>query len=779
MAVTARCEQVEIDPRVVVVDPAFAATLTTGHARCFEVALGQSDAGPDEFTRDVPNVGEEALAHLDADGLATPGSPVRPGTILVGKVTPSGGGPSSPEEKLLRAIFGEAAGAVRDTSLRAPPRCFGAVASARIDGESAAVTVTWDRPLEVGDVLIIDDERLAVAEIRPLTAELARAGGDGDVSVTKDAMARDALMARSIGPYDPLCEQPIRDDDGFAGQVVSAAALAVLAGAAPWAAWELLTIKSDSVGGRLRLFEALLKGERPDVQPRTPAATQASSDGDIFSFFASEPTRRPEQGAAHQPEVVSAVALHLRALGLAMDLSSHAVGAAFLSPAEIRESSHGEVRGPDDLASQRIFGPIADYACECGQHRRMRDRGVVCEVCGVEVIQSRVRRERCGHIELAAPCVNPLTSGAQRGRRGPARDEPRVHVDAPALETLVVLPPARRGPAIDAAYARVLAADTDELQAAVDQLFAEIAEVVDLTLHPLMYVKAVDFSGAAQLVVDASLAPGECRVPRSLLLELFRPQALGRLEARGYTTTIKAAKRMLDREQPEALAAITEASEGYPVLLMAGKAVVARRVLAWDAPAIGVDVATADALDARVVAIHVPVSHEAALAVAELRDHPRATATRADGWLAQARRDGRLVEAAVRAAVSGERDPGDDPVVHMALGHTPEPVDESDLDRWQADEEARQQAIHERFAAAVLADEPERVADLLDRPVDELELSVRTANALMNLGIVTLRDLCARSEAELMKRGQLTRRSLAELTEILGELGLSLATGED
>ena len=119
-AVAARSEHADLDPRVVVVDPTFAATLTTRHTRSFVVTLARSDAGVDEFTRAIPNVGEALLEHLDADGLATPGSPVRPGTILVGKRTPTPGEPS-PEEKLLRAIFGEKAGDVRDSSLRVPP----------------------------------------------------------------------------------------------------------------------------------------------------------------------------------------------------------------------------------------------------------------------------------------------------------------------------------------------------------------------------------------------------------------------------------------------------------------------------------------------------------------------------------------------------------------------------------------------------------------------------------------------------------------------------------
>lgn len=230
---------------------------------------------------------------------------------------------------------------------------------------------------------------------------------------------------------------------------------------------------------------------------------------------------------------------------------------------------------------------------------------------------------------------------------------------------------------------------------------------------------------------------------------------------------------MLEHAGPEALALVAEASEGSPALLVAGKQVVARRVRAWDAPAIGVDAATADALGDRVVQLHLPLAYEAAIAVAELADRPQARPPRSSGWLARARRDGRLVDAAVHAAVSGERDLVDDIVVHLALGRPPEPVDESALARWQAADEARRDVIH----AANRVDEPPAPAESphLDRSVDELELSVRTANGLANLGIASLRDLCARSEAELLRSQQIGPKSLRELKEILGDMGLSLA----
>ncbi len=88
--------------------------------------------GPEEITRDIPNVGEEALRNLDEAGIVAIGAEVLPGDILVGKVTPKGELPMTPEEKLLRAIFGEKASDVRDTSLRLPPGVAGTVVEVRV-----------------------------------------------------------------------------------------------------------------------------------------------------------------------------------------------------------------------------------------------------------------------------------------------------------------------------------------------------------------------------------------------------------------------------------------------------------------------------------------------------------------------------------------------------------------------------------------------------------------------------------------------------------------------
>jgi len=105
---------------------------TSIHIDEYEVAARDTKLGPEEITRDIPNVGEEALRNLDEAGIVYIGAEVQPGDILVGKITPKGESPMTPEEKLLRAIFGEKASDVRDTSLRLPPGAYGTVVEVRV-----------------------------------------------------------------------------------------------------------------------------------------------------------------------------------------------------------------------------------------------------------------------------------------------------------------------------------------------------------------------------------------------------------------------------------------------------------------------------------------------------------------------------------------------------------------------------------------------------------------------------------------------------------------------
>ena len=120
---------------------------TSIHIDEFEVMARDTKLGPEEITRDIPNVGEEGLKNLDEAGIVYVGAQVHPGDILVGKITPKGESPMTPEEKLLRAIFGEKASDVRDTSMRLPPGVAGTVVEVRVfnrhgvDKDERALTI--------------------------------------------------------------------------------------------------------------------------------------------------------------------------------------------------------------------------------------------------------------------------------------------------------------------------------------------------------------------------------------------------------------------------------------------------------------------------------------------------------------------------------------------------------------------------------------------------------------------------------------------------------------
>ncbi|MDX1670360.1 MAG: DNA-directed RNA polymerase subunit beta', partial [Limnobacter sp.] len=115
-------------------------------------------------------------------------------------------------------------------------------------------------------------------------------------------------------------------------------------------------------------------------------------------------------------------------------LSFNAVRIGLASPPMIKAWSSGEVKKPetinyrtfkperDGLFCQRIFGPVKDYECACGKYKRMKHRGIVCEKCGVEVIESKVRRERMAHIELAAPVAHIWFLRSLPGRIGALLD---------------------------------------------------------------------------------------------------------------------------------------------------------------------------------------------------------------------------------------------------------------------------------------------------------------------------------------------------------------------
>jgi len=140
---------------------------TSIHIEEFEIAARDTKLGPEEITRDIPNVGEEALRNLDEAGIVAVGAEVAAGDILVGKVTPKGESPMTPEEKLLRAIFGEKASDVRDTSLRMPPGATGTVVEVRVfnrhgvDKDQRALQIERE---QIDQLMTDKDDEIAIIE---------------------------------------------------------------------------------------------------------------------------------------------------------------------------------------------------------------------------------------------------------------------------------------------------------------------------------------------------------------------------------------------------------------------------------------------------------------------------------------------------------------------------------------------------------------------------------------------------------------------------------------
>jgi DNA-directed RNA polymerase subunit beta' len=405
------------------------------------------------------------------------------------------------------------------------------------------------------------------------------------------------------------------------------------------------------------------------------------------------------------------------------------VRVALASPEQIRQWSHGEIKKPetinyrtfkperDGLFCAKIFGPTKDYECNCGKYKRMKHRGVICEKCGVEVIQSKVRRERMGHIELATPVahiwflkslpskignlldltlknvekvlyfdsyivLDPKDTGLTRGQllseekyreaqelygagkfeagigaeaiksllekldldtlyqelrteiRATTSDAKRKKlskrlkiVDAfrrsgvtPAwmiMEVIPVLPPDLR-PLVPLEGGRFATSDLNDLYRRVINRNNRLKRLIDLRApdiivrnekrmlqesvdvlfdngrhgrvitgtnkRPLKSLsdtlkgkqgrfrqnllgKRVDYSGRTVITIGPNLRLHQCGLPKKMALELFKPFVYFRLEQKGLVSTVKSAKKMVERETPEVWDTLDEVVKEYPVML--------------------------------------------------------------------------------------------------------------------------------------------------------------------------------------------------------------------
>ncbi len=189
---------------------------TSIHIDEFEVMARDTKLGPEEISRDIPNVGEEALKQLDETGIVYIGAEVKAGDILVGKVTPKGETVMTPEEKLLRTIFGEKAADVRDTSLRVPPGIQGTVVDVRVftrrglDKDERALSIEQaeiDRLTKDRD----DERRILQSSFmdRVKALVLGQKSGKGSSLPEGSEITEEALKALSVGQYKKLV---VKDD---------------------------------------------------------------------------------------------------------------------------------------------------------------------------------------------------------------------------------------------------------------------------------------------------------------------------------------------------------------------------------------------------------------------------------------------------------------------------------------------------------------------------------------------------------------------------------------
>ncbi|MDL2217986.1 DNA-directed RNA polymerase subunit beta [Christensenellaceae bacterium OttesenSCG-928-M15] len=338
---------------------------TSIHIEEHETEARDTKLGPEEITRDIPNVGEDALSNLDENGIIRPGAEVRSGDILVGKVTPKGETELTAEERLLRAIFGEKAREVRDTSLRVPHGEDGIVVDVKVFtrenkdelspgvNQLVRVYIAQKRKISVGDKMagrhgnkgvisrILPEEdmpflpdgtpleivlnplgvpsRMNIGQVLELHLgwaakalgwhiatpvfdgaseddiqfHLKKAGFDDDgKTVLYDGrsgepfenrisvgymyylklahLVDDKIHARSTGPYSLVTQQPLGGKAQFGGQRFGEMEVwALEAYGAANTLQEILTVKSDDVVGRVKTYEAIVKGENIP-QPGVP-----------------------------------------------------------------------------------------------------------------------------------------------------------------------------------------------------------------------------------------------------------------------------------------------------------------------------------------------------------------------------------------------------------------------------------------------------------------------------------------------------------------------------
>ena len=226
--------------------------LTSLHIEEFEVMARDTKLGQEEITRDIPNVGEDALRNLDEAGIVYVGAHVKAGDILVGKVTPKGESPVTPEEKLLRAIFGEKASDVRDTSLRAQPG---------IDGIVVDVHIFSRRGVEK------DERALAIEQ-----EEISNLAKDRDDEI---AIIRRSYEARLKSMLDG--QTVVDAPKGIAKNVKLTSDILE---AIPSSQWRKIVVKNEDIMAKIEEFSAAYDARMENIQKRFENKVEKVQRGD-------------------------------------------------------------------------------------------------------------------------------------------------------------------------------------------------------------------------------------------------------------------------------------------------------------------------------------------------------------------------------------------------------------------------------------------------------------------------------------------------------------------
>src|SRR5918996_920352 len=315
-----------------------------------------------------------------------------------------------------------------------------------------------------------------------------------------------------------------------------------------------------------------------------------------------------------------------------------AIRISLASPEKILSWSFGEVTKPetinyrtfkperDGLFCAKIFGPITDWECLCGKYKRMKHRGVICDKCGVEVTQAKVRRERLGHIALATPVSHVNIEKLADELRVKMRSETSVQKKLKFAKRLKVVDSFRKS------------------NNRPEWMILDVIPVIPPELRPLMPLsdtlkgkqgrfrqnllgKRVDYSGRSVIVVGPELKLHQCGLPKKMALELFKPFIYNQLEKQGHAATIKQAREMVERQGPVVWGILEEVIREHPVLLNRAPTLHRLGIQAFEpvlveGKAIKIHPLTCTAFNADFdgdqMAVHIPLSPEAQIEASTL-----------------------------------------------------------------------------------------------------------------------------------------------------------------